>query len=87
MIERADIVTWGHDYLKAMKRYRNKGINVVYVDKSWVNTGTTIENAWEDKTLQTPQWAFLAALFTGLKPPTARGPPFSIIIASSWDPW
>jgi hypothetical protein len=34
---------------------------------------------WKDKTLQIPQQAFLAGLSTGLKPPTARGPRFSVV--------
>jgi hypothetical protein len=79
MIERADIVMWRHDYLVAMKRYICKVMDVVYTDESWVNTGTTVEKVWKDKTLQTPRQAFLAGLSTGLKPPTARGPRFALV--------
>jgi hypothetical protein len=79
IIERADIVMWRHDYLVAMKRCRNKGINVFYTDESWVNTGTTVAKVWKDKTLQTPRQAFLAGLSTGLKPPTARGPRCALV--------
>jgi hypothetical protein len=49
--------------LVVMKRYRNKGMDVVYTDDSWVNTGTTIEKVWKVKALQTPQKAFLAGLY------------------------
>jgi hypothetical protein len=73
MIERADIVMWRHEYLVAMNRYRNKGMNVVYTDESWVDTGTAVVKVWKDKTLQTPRQTFLAGLSTGLKPRTARG--------------
>jgi hypothetical protein len=36
--------------LVAIRGCRNKAINLVYNDESWVNTGTTDENARIDKT-------------------------------------
>jgi hypothetical protein len=62
-----------------MKRYINKGMNVVYTDESWVNKETTVEKVWNDKSLQTPRQAFLAGLSTRLKPPTDRGPRFALV--------
>jgi hypothetical protein len=85
MIERADIVMWRHDYLVAMKRYRYKGMNVVYTDELWVNTGTAVAKVWKDKTLQTPRQAFLSGLSTGLKLPIARGKRFALVHTGNED--
>jgi hypothetical protein len=65
--------------LVEMKRYRNKVMDVVYIDDSWVNTGTTIEKVWKVKALQTPQKAFLAGLYSGLKPRAALNTRFAIV--------
>lgn len=44
MIMRAHIAMWHHNHLTTIKIYRNKGMNVVYTDKLWVNMGTTDGN-------------------------------------------
>lgn len=71
-------MVWRHDYLVAIKAYRNKGMNVVYTDELWANTETAVGKMWKDIALKAPQQDFLACLSTGLKPPNALGPCFCL---------
>jgi hypothetical protein len=66
VIERADIVMWRHDYVVAMKRYRNKGMNAVYM----MNPGLTLEQllrCWKIRHCK-----HHSRLFWQVFPPTAR---------------
>jgi hypothetical protein len=81
LIERNDIILWRHSYLRKIKRFREEGKDIIYLDETWVNVGQTILKEWCNKTITTPKDVFLAGLTTGLKHPTARGPRFVIIHA------
>jgi hypothetical protein len=74
VIERADIVMWRHDCLVAMKIYRNKGMNVVYM----MNPGLTLEQllrrCWKIRHCE-----HHSRLFWQVFPPTARVPRFALV--------
>jgi hypothetical protein len=81
LIERNDIILWRHSYLRKIKRFREEGKYIIYLDETWINVGQTILKERGDKTITTPKDAFLAFLTTELKHPTASGPRFVIVNA------
>jgi hypothetical protein len=81
LIERNDIILRRHSYLRKIKRFREEGNVIIYLDETWVNAGQTILKELRDKTITTPEDAFLVGLTTGLKHLTARGPRFVIVHA------
>jgi transposase len=81
LIERNDIILWRHSYLRKIKRFREEGTDIIYLDETWVNVGQTILKEWHDKYITTPKGAFLVGFTTGLKHPTACGPRFVIVHA------
>ncbi|KAL4126023.1 hypothetical protein QTP88_010255 [Uroleucon formosanum] len=70
LIERIDIVCWRRRYLESIKEYRQLGRPIYYLDKTWVNAGETTSKTWVDKTVNSPQDAFLRGLTTGQKEPS-----------------
>lgn len=81
LLERSDIIAMRHAFLRKIRKFRNEGRKIVYVDETWVNVGHTVSKAWRDTSIKTPKQAALAGLSTGLKAPTARGPRFVIVHA------
>jgi len=50
LIEREDIVKWRRNYLTTIKKYREEGKMIYYLDETWCNAGHTTKKAW------TPQY-------------------------------
>ncbi|CAF4946214.1 unnamed protein product [Pieris macdunnoughi] len=73
LIERPDIVLWRLKYLKKIRKYREEGRQIFYLDETWVNAGHTVSKAWEDTTVKTAKQAFLEGVSTGAKNPTSKG--------------
>ena len=44
--ERSDLVTWRSKFLRPMQAVRAEGKSLVYVDKTWLNTGHTVSREW-----------------------------------------
>lgn len=81
LTEKNELISWRHKYLRSIRKARADGLNVVYLDETWVNVGNTVTSAWRDKTISSARDAFLAGLSAGLKQPTARGPRFALVNA------
>lgn len=85
LIEKEEIVAWRRQYLREIRKLRNQGANIIYMDESWVNTGTTNGQVWQDTTIKNPRQAFVNGLTTGLKTPTGKGPRFVLVHAGNKD--
>ena len=48
MVEQLRVVTQRHSYLRAVKRYRNEGWNLVYLDETWLNAHHHLKKSWTD---------------------------------------
>ncbi|CAC5412799.1 unnamed protein product [Mytilus coruscus] len=46
--ERQDIVSWRHSYLRKVRKYRQEGRNIVYLDETWLNTNHVVNGDWLD---------------------------------------
>lgn len=73
LMDREDIICWRRSYLRSIKRYREEGKKIYYLDETWVNVGHTTPTIWVDKTIQSSKQAFLRGLTTGLKNPSGKG--------------
>ena len=47
LMERSDIVAQRINFLRQMKKYREKGRDIVYTDKSYVNVGHAVTRCWQ----------------------------------------
>ncbi|KAL4126443.1 hypothetical protein QTP88_010665 [Uroleucon formosanum] len=73
MIEKDDIVVWHREYLKSIKKYREEGHPIYYMDETWVNSGDCTSQTWVDKTVTSRTDAFSKGLSTGPTNPSGRG--------------
>ncbi|CAC5370520.1 unnamed protein product [Mytilus coruscus] len=46
--ERQDIVSWRHSYLWKVRKYRQEGRNIVYLDETWLNINHVVNGDWLD---------------------------------------
>jgi len=72
MIEKDDIV-WRRNYLESIKRYREEGRSIYYMDETWVNSGDCTSRTWVDKTVTSRTDAFSKDISTGPTNPSGRG--------------
>ncbi|KAL4153157.1 hypothetical protein QTP88_000990 [Uroleucon formosanum] len=73
LTERADLVVWRQKYIEDIRRYRDEGRPIYFLDETWVNAGETCSKVWIDKTIKSLRDAFLKGLSTGPKNPTGKG--------------
>lgn len=73
LIERDEIVLWRRNYLRQIKKFREEGRNVLYLDETWLNEGHTESKVWQDLSVESSRQAFLQGLSTGLKTPSGKG--------------
>ncbi|XP_049764485.1 uncharacterized protein LOC126092800 [Schistocerca cancellata] len=73
LIDRDDIFLWRRRYLRTIKRLRDEGRPIYYLDETWVNAGHTRSYVWVDDTINSSQRAFLSGLSTGSKGPSGKG--------------
>lgn len=73
MTERDEIVVWRRNYLEDIKRYREEGRPIYYMDETWVNAGDCNSRIWVDKTVISRTDAFSKGLSTGPTNPSGKG--------------
>ena len=73
LIEKDDIISWRHRYLRNIRKFRKDGRPIFYLDETWANAGHTQSRVWEDTTICSSREAFLTGLSPGLKDPTGKG--------------
>lgn len=50
MVERADVVSQRHQYLREIRRARERGDHIVYLDETWVNVNHAYVGEWSENT-------------------------------------
>lgn len=73
LLDREDLITWRQSYLVDIKKFREEGKQIYYLDETWVNEGHTPKKCWRDETIKSAKQAFLSGLSTGLTSPTGKG--------------
>lgn len=64
LMERSDIVASRAEFLREIKKYREQGANIVYLDETWINQNYSVQKCWTDCS---------SNVATGVKPPIGRG--------------
>lgn len=72
--ERSDIVAKRHNFLTSMKRLRETGRKIIYLDETWLNSNHSVGKCWLDE-----------AGTGGLNVPTGKGRRLIILHAGSED--
>lgn len=73
LTEREDLVLWRREYISQIRRYRQEGRTIYYLDETWVNAGDCSSRVWVDKTVKSQRDAFLKGLTVGPRNPTSKG--------------
>ncbi|XP_049946532.1 uncharacterized protein LOC126439695 [Schistocerca serialis cubense] len=73
LIDRDDIILWRRRNLRAIKRLRDEGRPIYYLEETWVNARHTRSYVWVDDTINSSKQAFLSGLSTGSKEPSGKG--------------
>ena len=47
LVERPNILHMRYKYIHAIKKYREEGRNIVYMDETWVDNDLTVQNCWQ----------------------------------------
>lgn len=64
LTEKNEIVVWRRRYLESIRKYREEGRHLYYLDETWVNTGDNTNN---DTPITTQRNTFLIVLHIGSK--------------------
>jgi len=73
LTEREDLVLWRRQYISQIRRYRQEGRTIYYLDETWVNAEDCSPRVWVDTTVKSHKDAFLKGLTTGARNPTGKG--------------
>ncbi|KAL4085236.1 hypothetical protein QTP88_027095 [Uroleucon formosanum] len=73
LTEREDLLVWRQNYIDDIRKYREEGRTVYYLDETWVNAGDCVEKLWVDKTIHSKHDAFNRGLTTDATNPTGTG--------------
>lgn len=71
LIEKEDLIIWRRNYLRTIKRYREEGRQIYYLDETWVNADDVMNTVWIDETIKSEKNAFF--LTTGPANPSEKG--------------
>jgi len=85
LIEKDEIVLWRRRYLENIRKYREEGRHLYYLDETWVNAGDCTSKTWVDKTIKSPRDAFLQGLTTGSQNPSGKGKRLIVLHIGSED--
>ncbi|XP_022160092.1 uncharacterized protein LOC111026344 [Myzus persicae] len=85
LTEKTEIVLWRRRYLEQLRKYRDEGRHLYYLDETWVNAGECTSKTWIDTTIKSPRDAFLQGLTTGAVNPTGKGKRLIVLHIGSED--
>ena len=74
LMERSDVVASRAESLREIKRFREQGANIVYLDETWINQNYTVQKCWVDCS---------SNLATGVKPHVGKGSRLIILHAGT----
>ena len=49
LIERNDIVAWRAMYLRAINKYRNQNMPIVFLDETWIHPNYKVKKCWQSE--------------------------------------
>lgn len=58
LTERDDLICWRQRYLYDIRKYREEGRTVYYLDETWLNAGDCVDHVWVDTTITSNRDAF-----------------------------
>ena len=73
LTEREDLIVWRRNYLYNIRKYRQEGQQIYYLDETWLNAGDCVDRVWKDNTVLSKHDAFNKGLTTGATNPTGKG--------------
>jgi len=73
LTERQDLLVWRQNYLYDIRKFREEGRTIYYLDETWINAGDCVEKLWVDKTVKSKHDVFNRGLTTGATNPTGKG--------------
>ncbi|KAE9523849.1 hypothetical protein AGLY_015737 [Aphis glycines] len=73
LTEREDLIVWRRNYLYNIRKYRQEGRQIYYLDETWLNAGDCVDRVWKDNTVLSKHDAFNKGLTTGSTNPTGKG--------------
>lgn len=85
LIEKDEIVLWHRRCLENIRKYREEGRHLYYLDETWVNAGVCTSKTWVDKTIKSPRDAFLQGFTTGSQNPLGKGKRLIVLHIGSED--
>ncbi|CAI6372171.1 unnamed protein product [Macrosiphum euphorbiae] len=85
LIEKDKIILWRRRYLQNIKKYREEGRHLYYLDETWVNAGDCTSKTWVDNTIKSYRHAFLQGLTTGSQNPSGKGKRLIVLHIGSED--
>lgn len=85
MIEKDEIIVWRRRFLRDLKRYREEGRHVYYLDETWANAGECTNKTWIDKSVTSHRDAFHKELITGSPNPSGKGKRLIVLHIGSED--
>ncbi|CAI6371367.1 unnamed protein product [Macrosiphum euphorbiae] len=85
LIEKDEIILWRRRYLQNIKKYREEGRHLYYLDETWVNAGDCTSKTWVDNTIKSYRHAFVQGLTTGSQNPSGKGKRLIVLHIGSED--
>jgi len=85
LIEKDEIVLWRRRYLENIRKYREEGRHLYYLDETWINAGNCTSKTWVDKTIKSPRNSFLQDIATGSQNPSGKGKRLIVLHIGSED--
>ncbi|XP_045447431.1 uncharacterized protein LOC123655720 [Melitaea cinxia] len=49
LVERTDIATWRFNYLSEIKKYREEGRTIVYLDETFIHSSYSVQKCWQSE--------------------------------------
>ncbi|XP_025192116.1 uncharacterized protein LOC112592312 [Melanaphis sacchari] len=85
LLEKNEIILWRRQYIRDLRKYREEGRQIYFLDETWVNAGDVTSRIWSDNTVQSSQDAFSQGLSTGAVNPTGKGKRLIVVHIGSED--
>jgi len=85
LMEKNEIILWRRRYLRSIKKFREEGRHIYYLDETWMNAGDCPNKVWVDTTITSNRDAFLKGLSTGAVNPSGKGKRLIVLHIGSED--
>uniref|UniRef100_A0A6P7G8R9 Uncharacterized protein LOC114339077 n=1 Tax=Diabrotica virgifera virgifera TaxID=50390 RepID=A0A6P7G8R9_DIAVI len=72
LIDLEEIICWTRNYLRFIRKFRDKGRPIYYQEETWVNSDHSLTKMWSDKNISSSRQAFMEGWSTGISPPFGK---------------